>query len=188
MKYKELYSATNGVFAQLKSLHASVYETLFGDTETVVLDAYAYFIASERTLVPLFTTETQEAYLNAVFYEKATSWQKMFLALTGAYDVAKPNTTIVTTAGNDTTDTVGNVTDINSDKAFNSSDYVGKDKSEQTTDNNNARKYDETKTTVKGTDNVQLNIEREIRLRARHSVLKMVTTDIINTITLSVYE
>lgn len=188
MKYKELYTGDTGIFALANEIDSTLISDIFGEVNMSILDSYAYFVASEKTLVSGFTSDTAKGVLTGVLANYGDNWRAKKVALTSDYDPSRPESVKEVTTGTDTTDIVGNDTTTDSSKAYNSTDFVAGEKTERTTDNNNARTYNVTKTTDKSGNEIQKNLENEILFRSRFTLLKVILYDILNEITLSVYE
>lgn len=186
MKYKDLFTASSGVFHVMQDVNPTLYAELFNDTDTATLDNFAYFVASEKTVFPLFTDETKHGLLQSIFVVHGDGWKRVAKALNADYNVTGATVT-ETTKGNDTTDQNGNVSDVGSNKGFNSADFVETDKTTTATDNTNARTYESEKTTTRA-DAPQKAIRAELDLRRTKNVLCTVLNDILNEITLLIYE
>lgn len=186
-RYSDIFTPTNGVFAIMAS-KTGVFEALFESTHTPEnLDAYAYTKFAGRTLLPCITAENAEEILTPLFLAKFDKWQTVKNALATPVEVGSVKTVEKTVGNEDHTDTE-DTTDTDSEKAYNSADFVESGKTARTQEQARKRQYDQTKTTTRQVEDVQRAINEAVDAANKYNFVDIVLNEIINNITLSVYE
>lgn len=187
-RYSDIFTPTNGVFAIMAS-KTGVFEALFENTPNTpeYLDAYAYTKFAGRTLLPCITADNAEAILTPLFFANLQKWQTVKNALATPVEVGSVKTVEKTVGNEDHTDTE-DTTDTDSEKAYNSADFVESGKTARTQEQARKRQYDQTKTTTRQVEDVQRAINEAVDAANKYNFVDIVLNEIINNITLSVYE
>lgn len=124
MKYSELFTTGNGIFATVfKTEYPTEYAAIFGDTDPTKLDAYALLQFGGKTVVNSINAENASDVVSAVIAVNVQGWEREAAAMLADYDVLTPVTgeierteTVTLQESTDNTETGANV-------AFNDTDF-----------------------------------------------------------------
>lgn len=190
MKYSELFTTGNGIFATIfKTEYPTEYAAIFGDTDPTKLDAYALLQFGGKTVVNSINAENASDVVSAVIAVNVQGWEREAAAMLADYDVLTPVTgeierteTVTLQESTDNTETGANV-------AFNDTGFSDSDrKTEQ--DERNRTESRKTTETSKGTGagkSISSEIEKEIHLR-RDNWRKNIIFALVREITTSIYD
>lgn len=190
MKYNELFTTGNGIFATVfKTEYPTEYAAIFGDTDPTKLDAYTLLQFGGKTVVSSITTDNAKDVVSAVIAVNVQGWEREAAAMLANYDVLTPVTgeierteTVTLQESTDGTNTGANV-------PFNEAEFTDVDK-QTTTDEKNRTESRKTTETSKGTGaskSISAEIEKELQLR-RDNWRKSIIFALVREITTSIYE
>ena len=186
-KYKDIFSRNEGVFSVMKNDTSLLYSDLFGEQLPKNLDSFAYFLASEKPVVQSLDTDLAKAIVKELCTQHSDNWRNIKKALSSEYDITGSKTH-ETLTGSDKSEQLNKTIDTDSNKGFDSTDFVDSDQSKKEIDNSHNKDYTHEKVVTKQSDDPQKAIQRELSLRSQKTLFNRVLQDIINNITLSVYE
>lgn len=190
MKYNELFTKGNGVFATVfNTEYPTEYAAIFGDTDPNKLDAYALLMYGGKTVASSITSDNARDIVSAVIAVNVQGWQREAAAMLADYDVLTP-----VTGQNERTETVTlqesmDNTETGADKAFNDTDFSDSDR-KTANDTRNRTESHKTTETSKGTGaskSISTEIEKELQLR-RDNWKKSIIFALVKEITTSIYE
>ena len=192
MKYRELFTNDNGIFAFatiFKNEYPTEYAAIFGDTEPSKLDAYALLMYGDKTVVSSITSDNASDVVSAVIAINVQGWEREAAAMLADYDVLTPVTgqferteTVTLQESTDNTETGAN-------KAFNDTDFSDSDR-KTANDERNRTEERQTTETSKGTGaskSISTEIAKEMQLR-RDNWRKSIIFALVSEITTSIYE
>lgn len=190
MKYSELFTTGNGIFATVfKTEYPTEYTAIFGDIDPKQLDVYALFQYGNKTVVNTVTTENAKDVVSAVIAINVQGWEREAAAMLADYDVVTPVTgqierteTVTSQESTDNTETGANV-------AFNDTDFSDSDQRVANDEKNRteSRKTTETSKGTGASKSISTEIAKELQLR-RNNWRKSIIFAIIKEITTSIYE
>ena len=188
MKYKELFTEGNGLFATyFYPDFGDEYQTIFASTPPEELDAVAAFKYGNRTLSEGLTAATAAPVLRGIISMRVSDWLKQAEAMTTEYNAVTPTTAKVTKTENRDTSEQGTDNTTNAEKAFN--DDMFTDGERDTSEQNKTRTETVTSTTEQQgtTGNVSENVVKEMELR-RNKWQEKIIFALVSEITLDIYE
>jgi len=190
MTINEIFSYENGIFSVFKEVLPTDFAVLFPDTDPLLLDYRLIDLYGNRICNAIVEShkDDETITLTSVFRIRLSSWKRIFDALNLDYQVNTPYNITETKTGTENKDITETTTDTDSTRAFNSTDFKDTDKNNRASTGANTVKYDVT-TTRKGNtgEQVQRLISAEIEMR-KTAFANIVIRDIINDITLPIYQ
>lgn len=186
-KVKDLYSET-GIFAIFAANFATDFATLFGDITAANLDGITLHRYGEKFLTPNIEANNAQSVIIDIIMINIDGWKKAKAVINANYDITAPISETKTKTGAVQRRNLNTGENLNFDKVFNDSDFVGNEKSTntntgETTDTYNLTEARTANTTSKITDNVR----NEFLLRANLNLQNTVIDSIIKEITLNIY-
>lgn len=192
-KYKDIFSR-EGVFSVMKNDIPLLYSDLFGEQLPKDLDSFAYFLASEKPVVQSLEVDQSKSLkpatrlvIKEIYTQYSDNWVNIKKALLSEYDIIGSKTH-ETLTGSDSSEQLNRTIDTDSNKGFDSTDFVDSDQSKKEIDNSHNKDYTHEKIVTKQSDEPQKAIQRELSLRSQKTLFNRVLNDIINNITLAIYE
>ena len=190
MKLNELFTADNGIFAQVfKTDFPELYATCFGTVEPVMLDRWTWIKYGGRELLDTVTEATYQNFVGSVIAINADKWTNVANLLAKQYDCLNPTVKTLTTTKTATTATTEANENINAQKAFNDEQF--NDGQRNQTNGTGSRQDDEsTNSTESGLGSGTLNstvIQKEKELR-QDEYKRTIVAEIVNEITLTIYK
>ena len=182
MKYKELFTEGNGLFAKyFYPDFVDEYQTIFARTPPEELDAVAAFKYGNRTLSDGLTATTAAPVLRGIISMRLGDWLKQAEAMTTEYNAVTPTTAKVTKTENRNTSEQGTDNTTNAEKFT--------DGERDTSEQNKTRTETVTSTTEQQgtTGNVSENVVKEMELR-RNKWQEKIIFALVSEITLDIYE
>lgn len=190
MKYSELFTKDNGIFASVfKMEYPTEYTAIFGDTDPSKLDAYALYMYGGKTVANSINEDNAKDVVSAVIAVNVQGWEREAAAMLADYDVLTPVTgsverteTVTLQENTDNTETGANV-------AFNDTDFTDSER-KTAADERNRTEERKTTETSKGTGtskSISTEIIKELQLR-RDNWRKNIIFALVNEITTSIYE
>ena len=190
MKYNELFTKGNGIFATVfKTEYPTEYAAIFGDTDPTKLDAYALLMYGSKTVASSITSENAKDIVSAVIAVNVQGWAREAAAMLAEYDVLTPVTGQIERTETITLQESTDNTETDADKAFNDTEFSDSDR-KTANDARNRTESRKTTETSKGTGankSFSTEIEKELRLR-RDNWKKSIIFALVNEITTSIYE
>ena len=186
-KYKDIFSRNEGVFSVMEKDTPALYLDLFGEQLPQNLDNLVYFKASEKPVVQSLDINLAKAIVKELCTQYSDNWRNIKKALSSEYDITGSKTH-ETLTGSDKSEQLNKTIDTDSNKGFDSTDFVDSDQSKKEIDNSHNKDYTYEKVVTKQSDDPQRAVQRELSLRSQKTLFVRVLQDIINNITLSVYE
>lgn len=190
MKYNELFTKGNGVFAKVfKTEYPTEYAAIFGDTDPTKLDAYALLMYGSKTIVSSITSDNASEVVSAVIAVNVQGWEREAAAMLADYDVLAPVTGQIERTETVTLQESTDNTETGADKAFNDTDFSDSDR-KTANDTRNRTESRQTTETSKGTGaskSISTEIEKELQLR-RDNWRKNIIFALVKEITTSIYE
>lgn len=186
-KYKDIFSRNEGVFSVMKNDIPLLYSDLFGEQLPKDLDLFAYFLASEKPVVQSLDADLARLVIKEICAQYSDNWVNIKKALLSEYDITGSKTH-ETLTGSDSSIQLNRITCTDSNKGFDSTDFVDSDQSNKRMNDSHNEDYNHEKVVTKQSDNPQKAIQRELSLRSQKTLFNRVLNDIINNITLAIYE
>lgn len=186
MKYSELFTKDNGIFATVfKTEYPTEYAAIFGDTDPTKLDAYALLMYGGKTVV----SDNARDIVSAVIAVNVQGWEREAAAMLADYDVLTPVTGSVERTETVTLQESTDNTETGANKAFNDTDFSDSDR-KTANDERNRTEERQTTETSKGTGaskSISTEIAKELQLR-RDNWRKNIIFALIRELTTSIYE
>lgn len=190
MKYSELFTKGNGIFATVfRTKYPTEYAAIFGDTDPNKLDAYALLMYGGKPVVSSITNDNASDVVSAVIAVNVQGWEREAAAMLADYDVLKPVTGQVERTETVTLQESTDNTETGANKAFNDTDFS--DSNRKTVgDERNRTEERRTTETSKGTGaskSISSEIAKELQLR-RDNWRKNIIFALVRELTTSIYE
>lgn len=190
MKFNELFTYENGIFTLFDKEYPQDFALLFGGgLNAVQLNIMAVSRFGHRTLAHYVKEDTWEVLVSTYISTKMQDWLRTMEAMTAKYDVLQPyketkSRTFSTTEDTDTSDEK-----LSGKKPFNEPDFSFDGKEQKTgSRSQNRTDTDETETVKSGARyTVAEYIREEIEVR-RYNYQQDIIKQIVDEITVSVYE
>lgn len=186
MKYSELFTKDNGIFATVfKTEYPTEYVAIFGDTDPTKLDAYALLMYGGKTVASNITRDV----VSAVIAVNVQGWEREAAAMLADYDVLTPVTGSVERTETVTLQESTDNTETGANKAFNDTDFSDSDR-KTANDERNRTEERQTTETSKGTGaskSISTEIAKELQLR-RDNWRKNIIFALVRELTTSIYE
>lgn len=190
MKYSELFTKDNGIFATVfKSEYPTEYAAIFGDTDPTELDAYALLMYGGKTVVSSITRDNASGVVSAVIAVNVQGWEREAAAMLAYYDVLTPVTGQIERTETVTLQESTDNTETGANKAFNDTDFSDSDR-KTANDERNRTEERQTTETSKGTGaskSISSEIAKELQLR-RDNWRKNIIFALVRELTTSIYE
>lgn len=190
MKYSELFTKDNGIFATVfKTEYPTEYAAIFGDTDPTKLDAYALLMYGGKTVVSSITSDNASDVVSAVIAVNVQGWEREAAAMLADYDVLTPVTGSVERTETVTLQESTDNTETGANKAFNDTDFSDSDRKTANDERNRteSRKTTETSKGTGASKSISTEIEKEVQLR-RDNWRKNIIFALVSEITTSIYE
>ena len=190
MKYNELFTSGNGIFATVFNAdYPTEYAAIFGETDPEKLDVYALLMYGGKTIVSSITSDNVKDVVSAVIAINVQGWEREAAAMLVYYDVPTPVRSQIERTETVTLQEGANNTETGSNKAFNDADFSDNDL-KTTSDERNSTESHKTTEMSEGTGenkSISSEIAKELQLR-RDSWRKNIIFALIREITTSIYE
>jgi len=191
MKFNEAFTASNGIYTIFKEQFPEKYTLFYNDIEPSDNDMYLFYKYGEKTVVNLISDNYPNltTAIKLVISLHLSQWEKAYNTLTKEYDFTTPYTRKTENSGTDKTERKTDTTDTNKNLAFNSEDFVNNEQA--ITDGKTVDTTTHGKTvTVSGNIGNKTFAElvsSELET-AKSNLYSIIEHDIINEITLPIYE
>lgn len=190
MKYSELFTKGNGIFATVfKTGYPTGYAAIFGDTDPDKLDAYALLVYGGKTVADSITGDNASDVVSAVIAVNVQGWEREAAAMLADYDVLTPVTGQVERTETVTLQESADNTETGANKAFNDTVFSDSDR-KTASDERNRTESRKTTETSKGTGagkSISTEIAKELQLR-RDNWRKNIIFALVRELTTSIYE
>lgn len=190
MKYSELFTKGNGIFATVfKTGYPTEYAAIFGDTDPTRLDAYALMMYGGKTVASSMTGDNASDVVSAVIAVNVQGWEREAAAMSADYDVLTPVTGQVERTETVTLQESTDNTETGANKAFNDTGFSDSDR-KTANDERNRTEERQTTETSKGTGaskSISTEIAKELQLR-RDNWRKKIIFALVRELTTSIYE
>ena len=185
-KFKEIF-ANKGIFNIFVENYENDFAAFFPENTAANLDSFTMFKNSEMfcnsNLSELNATEIVK-YLISVYLP---SWKKINALLNAEYNITRPISETKTKIGSVTRETSETNESTDFDKAFNSIDFIGNEKNENSNTGNTVETYNLTETrNANENSNISENVLKELNLRKSQNLYNEITETILNEIILKV--
>ena len=188
MKYKELFTEGNGLFAKyFYPDFMGEYQTIFARTEPETLDAVAAFKYGNRTLSEGLAAATAAPVLRGIISMRLGDWLKQAEAMTTEYNAVTPTTAKVTKTENRNTSEHGMDITRNTERAFNDDGFTDGELDTSNHDKTRTETFTSTTEQLGTTGNVSENVVKEMELR-RNKWQEKIIFALVSEITLDIYE
>lgn len=196
MKIKEFLTPANNVFTAIKTVNPSIYESLFQDTDSSLLDIDYYYHSGNKTISPLCEGQGKDNLNNIakiLLIRYAGKWQKLYTDLTIEYSFDKPYTLTTSRNRDNNYNSKGGSdnTDTHYLKGINSDD---ENESEKQSGVSNNHRDDTTKETENTTVTGNLGntpmadlLTKELEVRKNYFI-DIVFSDVDSLLALQIYE
>lgn len=190
MKYSELFTKGNGIFATVfKTEYPAEYAAIFGDTDPTKLDAYALLMYGCQTVASGITSDNARDAVSAVIAINVQGWEREAAAMLSVYDVLTPVTGQIERTETVTLQESTDNTETGANKAFNDTDFSDSDR-KTANDERNRTEERRTTETSKGTGaskSISSELAKELQLRRDHWRKNIIFT-LVRELTTSIYE
>lgn len=186
-KVKDLYSET-GIFAIFAANFATDFAALFGDITAANLDGITIHRYGEKFLTPNIEANNAQSVIIDIIMINIDGWKKAKAVINANYDITAPISETKTKTGAVQRRNLNTGENLNFDKVFNDSDFVGNEKSTNTNSGETTDTYNLTETRNANTSGkITDNVRNEFLLRANLNLQNTVIDSIIKEITLNIY-
>lgn len=190
MKYNEIFTKDNGIFATVfNAEYPTEYAAIFGETEPEKLDAYALLMYGDKTIVSSITSDNVKDIVSAVIAINVQGWEREAAAMLVYYDVPTPVISKIERTETITLQEGTNNTETGSNKAFNDTDFSDSDLKTVADERNRTegRKTTETHMGTGANKSISSEIAKELQLR-RDNWRKNIIFALVREIITSIYE
>ena len=189
MKFKELFTADNGIFGTVfRPKFQPEYLVIFGTVPPKTLDTYAFMNFGNKMLSDSITVDNYKDIVSSVITVNVAGWVKQAEAMSAEYDVLKPVTREVNRTDTRTTDETSESENIMADKVYNDTNFNQNNKENETGSKNRTETVSR-KDIERGigiNKNIAENIQKEIELR-KISFKKNIIFALLQEITINIY-
>lgn len=186
-KVKDIYTET-GIFAIFAANFATDFAAIFGDITAANLDGITLHRYGEKPLTNDITADNAETIINNIVAIYLDGWKRAKSTITAQYNAITPITETKTKTGAVSRETTNENENLNFDKVFNDTDFVGNEKSTANSEFNATDTYNLTETrTANDNSAITENVRNEFLLRANLNLQNTIIETIIKEITLSIY-
>lgn len=187
-KVKDIFTGENGIFAIFAENFATDFAALFTDITAANLDGITLHRYGEKFLTPNIAENNAETVITDIIAISLDGWKRAKNVLYANYNITTPISETKTKSGNVTRETTNENENLNFDKVFNDTDFVGNEKSTANSEFNATDTYNLTETrTANTSDKITDNVRNEFLLRVNLNLQNTVIDSIIKEITLNIY-
>lgn len=185
-KFKEIF-ADKGIFNIFAENFENDFAAFFPENTAANLDSFTMFKNSEMfcnsNLTELNATEIIKNLISVFL----PSWKKINTLLNAEYNITRPISETKTKTGSVTRETSETNESTDFDKAFNSVDFIGNEKNENSNAGETVETYNLTETrNANENSNISENVLKELNLRKSQNLYNEITETILNEIILKV--
>lgn len=189
MKFKELFTGTDGIFTVFEQTFPDAFKHIFGEIAPRQLNAYVLGVCGNKVLCDYITADSWRSFVETTINMNLFNWQRQTDAIKSEYNVALGDSVERKKTGTEGADTNETDTNLYAKKPFNNENFDDSERQARTKQRGEERTYNLTETETKHLNGgyVTENVKREIAMR-RLNLQRQIMLDIVNDITLSVYE
>jgi len=183
-KFKEIF-ADKGIFTIFAENFETDFAAFFPENTAVNLDGFTMFKNSEMfcNLTELNAPEIIKNLISVFL----PSWRKINTLLNAEYNITRPISETKTKTGSVTRETSETNESTDFDKAFNSVDFIGNEKNENSNAGETVETYNLTETrNANENSNISENVLKELNLRKSQNLYNEISETILNEIILKV--
>lgn len=189
MKFKELFTGTDGIFTVFEQTFPDAFKQIFGEIAPRQLNAYVLGACGNKVLCDYITADSWRSFVETTINMNLFNWQRQTDAIKSEYNVALGDSVERKKTGTEGADTNETDTNLYAKKPFNNENFDDSERQSRAKQRGEERTYNLTETETKHLNGgyVTENVKREIAMR-RLNLQRQIMLDIVNDITLSVYE
>lgn len=189
MKFKELFTGTDGIFTVFEQTFPDAYQQIFVGSAPQDLNIYVLGMCGNKVLCDYITADSWRTFVETTIKMNLFNWLRQSAVLNAEYDVTLGDSVERKKTGTEGFNTNETDTNLYAKKPFNNENFDDSERQANTKQRGEERTYNLTETETKHLNGgyVTENIKRELELR-RLNLQRQIMSDIVNDITLSVYE
>ena len=189
MKFKELFTGTDGIFTVFEQTFPDAFKKIFGEIAPRQLNTYVLGVCGNKVLCDYITADSWRTFVETTINMNLFNWERQTDAIKSEYNVALGDSVERKKTGTEGADTNETDTNLYAKKPFNNENFDDSERQARTKQRGEERTYNLTETETKHLNGgyVTENVKREIAMR-RLNLQRQIMLDIVNDITLSVYE
>ena len=189
MKFKELFTGTDGIFTVFEQSFPDAYQKIFGGTTSQDLNIYVLGMCGNKVLCDYITADSWRTFVETTIQMNLFNWVRQSEVLNAAYDVTLGDSVERKKTGTEGFNTNETDTNLYAKKPFNNENFDDSERQSRAKQRGEERTYNLTETETHHLNGgyATENIRKEIALR-RLNLQRQIMSDIAGDITLSVYE
>lgn len=185
-KFKEIF-ADKGIFNIFAENFENDFAAFFPENTAANLDSFTMFKNSEMFCNSNLTELNAPEIIKNLISVFLPSWKKINTLLNAEYTVLRPISETKTKTGSVTRETSETNESTDFDKAFNSIDFIGNEKNENSNSGETVETYNLKETrNANENSNISENVLKELNLRKSQNLYNEITETILNEIILKV--
>ena len=189
MKFKELFTGTDGIFTVFEQSFPDAYQKIFGVTTSQDLNIYVLGMCGNKVLCDYITADSWRTFVETTIQMNLFNWVRQSEVLNAEYDVTLGDSVERKKTGTEGANTNETDTNLYAKKPFNNENFDDSERQSRAKQRGEERTYNLTETETHHLNGgyATENIRKEIALR-RLNLQRQIMSDIAGDITLSVYE
>lgn len=189
MKFKELFTGTDGIFTVFEQSFPDAFNKIFGGIAPQQLNAYVLGACGNKVLCDYITADSWRSFVETTINMNLFNWERQTDAIKSQYNVALGDSVERKKTGTEGANNNETDTNLYAKKPFNNETFDDSERQSRAKQRSEERTYNLTETETKHLNGgyVTENVKREIAMR-RLNLQRQIMLDIVNDITLSVYE
>lgn len=189
MKFKELFTGTDGIFTVFEQSFPDAFNKIFGGIAPRQLNTYVLGVCGNKVLCDYITADSWRTFVETTINMNLFNWERQTDAIKSEYNVALGDSVERKKTGTEGANNNETDTNLYAKKPFNNETFDDSERQARTKQRGEERTYNLTETETKHLNGgyVTENVKREIAMR-RLNLQRQIMLDIVNDITLSVYE
>lgn len=189
MKFKELFTGTDGIFTVFEQSFPDAFNKIFGGIAPRQLNTYVLGVCGNKVLCDYITADSWRTFVETTINMNLFNWERQTDAIKSEYNVALGDSVERKKTGTEGANNNETDTNLYAKKPFNNETFDDSERQARTKQRSEERTYNLTETETKHLNGgyVTENVKREIAMR-RLNLQRQIMLDIVNDITLSVYE
>ena len=189
MKFKELFTGTDGIFTVFEQTFPDAFKKIFGEIAPRQLNTYVLGVCGNKVLCDYITADSWRSFVETTINMNLFNWERQTDAIKSEYNVALGDSVERKKTGTEGANNNETDTNLYAKKPFNNETFDDSERQARTKQRGEERTYNLTETETKHLNGgyVTENVKREIAMR-RLNLQRQIMLDIVNDITLSVYE
>lgn len=185
-KFKEIF-ADKGIFTIFAENFETDFVAFFPENTAANLDGFTMFKNSEMFCNSNLTELNAPEIIKSLISVFLPSWKKINTLLNAEYNITRPISETKTKTGSVTRETSETNESTDFDKVFNSTDFVGNEKNENSNTGETVETYNLTETrNANENSNISENVLKELNLRKSQNLYNEISETILNEIILKV--